>query len=597
MSDSIRHIRDSDWYWVIRSFAATVYRIFAGALSHKFPMVTSIFVLDLFSAISRIVVVLIIALAVKVLSGDSSQSYFGINFEFSNSFETILIFGIAIGVISVIGAMAGFNSIRLSRKLGRWSNSLAMNDLYSVLALHPSVAAGVKIQPPGNVNLMLTQFPMHAGLATETLARMINPVLLFLFSILVLFVQQPIFAFVTLLLGMLFVPLFLRTGRRIQSNARAFYSKHALELGAGVSSLANLMNSQHGIANKQTEAGSLAGLDFVNRFFDSYDMNMLANERAGLIVSLADALLRPVLFVVLVSMVFLGELTVEATIAFLGSLTYLFMSAKSVSGLFINLLRFHPQVQQYHKLLDAASSQNLTPDAKPLGFPSSLKVRQLTDNSNSFTMKPGHIGLGLIDNRVSTLNLGRLLPAIIGDDAQNQNLLNNLYFVSSSFRFAKTTIIEQLCTSGYDVDREKIAIQHCVDLGAADCIQKLPRGYQTELSEDVWNKLNAASRVALRIVPLMMWPQPNLIMIDVGVISGLGEKIIPVLKKSLQKSYIFLLLENGSNCPQYEVENYFSLVNWELTGIGKQGWFINEVASSGSGQSKEGELSNLDLIM
>ncbi len=112
-----------------------------------------------------------------------------------------------------------------------------------------------------------------------------------------------------------------------------------------------MLSNQHGVIEKSDSLST--EFSFARKFFDSFDKNLLANHKIGLIMAILEATLRPILLVGLGLLVFTGTFTVDTAVAFFGSLAYLLSSIRTTFSYGTNLLRFQPQVNLYHNFIDS----------------------------------------------------------------------------------------------------------------------------------------------------------------------------------------------------------------------------------------------------
>lgn len=568
-----------------------VVRLLRQTIKSRPGMLASIVAMDSVSAICRIASVLLIAAAVGLFTSKSGADLFGYHIDVSLSLRAIILFGIVIGLCTFSGAVASYGSTRMSRRLGRWLNERSMDELYDIMAKSPPEIAAARFEQTANLNTVLTQVPMHTGLAAETVSRIIHPLIMIVFAGLTLLYQQPGPSLVAFAGIGLFLPVLVATNALIHRNAQSFYSATAMVFGKGVSTLITRATSQYGISNKRFNTqNTISNLPFISDFFDSFDTNHLGNERVGLVVAIMDALLRPILFVGLGTLVFYGEFTLQETIEFLGSLAYLFGSARNVSSLVTNLVRFHPQVQPYFDFLDSGVTSRNGHELS-LDFPAEgLKIPHAQSGAGEFPLavKPGEIVLIKSSIPLSTLTLGELLPAILGSAAADAAVLDRLRFVAGAFRFSDVPIMEQLCASARTPDREQLAGLFCERLGAAKCIERLPEGYDTRMNESVWNSLDAAARAALRLVPLAIDRMPTISIIDVGAIQSIGMAAMPVLHSEFSESILFLFVHDSTTVPDYHAHHYLAYSRPAGVTSGNKEWFQTVMADGQPASSDSG---------
>jgi len=547
-------------------FSGLIIRIALVSLKNKYPLVALIFALNALSAISKLAVVLIIALAVKALGNESGFSMFG--FYIENSIQSIFILGGGLGIVALVGAICGYYSVYNSRALGRWANQKAMMEIQEIISLPPAEAQRVKLVIPQNPNILLTQLPLHTGLAYEAIAMMLNPALLILFSLAALFYQNSIFALAVLFGSVFIFPILVKTGIGIQRNAKSFYGEQALNMGSGINTMITLLNSQHGIIPKSNDDEKRV---FSKIFFDSFDKNILANHKTALVIAVLEAVLRPAIFIAMCTMMYLGKFTVEAAIAFLGSLAYFLSSSRTVSSLLTNLLRFQPQVKQYFDFVDAFDNIDL---AEPLNPKQNDKI--------------GSVTVVLLPKPMSTLTLGYYLPSLLNQKGSfNQQ---NVFFVFSNFRFhTGISILEQLCGNAEPSEELKDkTILLCENIDATSSMLKLKDGLDTKLSEHVWNQLNSAARVALRTVPLALKPSGSTVLIDINVVKNLAPNLFPKLINSFSHCDLYITT-NGEKVGQIIADGYYIIDSLGKLNYGDRVWFETELT-----RHKEEMLQKID---
>lgn len=549
----------------------------------------AILLLDALAAASRIGALVAIAAAIGLFTSQDGKAFLGYHVNVPPTVRSVAAFTGTIAVLTLLGGMATYFSARLSRQFGRAMNEKTLRDIIGFLGLPPAVAAHAKMPVPRNLNTVFTQIPIHAGLAAETLARLVHPLFLVLFTGALLLWYQPLVAIIAFGAFLAFLPLFLRTTDVIRKNARGFYADRAVELGSVVAASITRLSGQHGIVPKsRVDETSLIEAAPVRAFFDSYDINLLANERIGLLLALADSVVRPALFALICGLVFLEGYPVDAAVAFLGGLAYLLGSARSASGLLINLVRYQPQVARYFGLVDAVAVAHST-GAAP-GNWQDVTIRALDERNQKaeLVVAPGEVGLVLSDRPLSTFTLGSLVADLFSTEVPRD--MDRLAFVSGGFRFTPVSVISQLCGGVVDADRAGAARQLAAGLGADRSFSALPNGYETILSEDVWAGLDAAARVALRIVPLAVNASP-IVFVDIAAIQSVGEKGWPAVREVLSGSCLFLFVPIGGNPPALAANWYFSVYGGGLR-IGSPEWFRGQMRAQ---QMPETAIGRADL--
>jgi hypothetical protein len=266
----------------------------------------------------------------------------------------------------------------------------------------------------------------------------------------------------------------------------------------------------------------------------------------------------------------------------LGSIAYLLASSRNIASLLTNLVRYHPQVRRYFRFLDSGVTTHVDEPGPGAELPLSLFVpaRDADQQEQTVRVNVGEIVLFKSEIALSTLSLGTLISRLLGNAANQNEVLGRIKFVSGGFRFAKVSVMEQLCASQRTPERESKARSLCEELGASACLGELANGYETTMNEQVWNAMDAASRAAIRLVPLCIDKSPFIAIIDVGTIQSLGEKILPKLRAEFSGSYLFLFALDGATCPDYAVDHFMTISAGDLPQIGDRDWFRQSVVTS-----------------
>lgn len=581
-------------------FARFLFRLSKRAYIEKKALLISIFVLDAVSAISKITLVLLFAAVATSFTNNEMPQAFGITLPLEYSISGIVILGIVVGLIAVTGAICAYFSVYQARKLGRWANYRAMYRVHSALAQRPQSAIMSRYRLPGNLNILLTQLPIHTGLAYETLARLVNPIVLLCVATLALFYQQPFFTIGSIIIGLIATPFLAKAALEIRANAKNFYSDHASGLGAGVNITTGLMNNQHGIIEKPT--GVKEQLSFAREFFNSFDKNLLANDKTGLLISLVDAVLRPLLFIVLCSLVFLERFTIGEAIAFLGSLAYVLASSRTVGAYLTNILRFHPQVREYLRLVDDTDWEALRSDSSD-NINTLTKIPFTTKSGDIGTFRAGEISMVMVKKSIATMHLGEILPPLFCGQINKPELRRNLFFANAKFRFAQgVSVMDQLL--GEADSRMVGALSHCErilnELSIVSEIDQLPQGKQSEMNEYVWGRLGADARFAMRVVPLLLRREGSLLFVEASIFQAASVGTLEVVRRNLRNRYLFIVLTEGVSCKEMAVDKYIRVDDTAIEAAGNREWFYSMVAveaeKSKSGGDEHGAIEMTSLL-
>lgn len=572
----------------LKQFSDFVLDIVRNTIKYRPLLFFKIVCFDAINAASKIAVVVVIALSVKALGAEGHTTIF-LNLSIPRTTDAIYGFGALIALIGLIAAVSGYASAFLSRKLGRWANQHSISQIQHILHLSPDQAKKVKYTPPVNINILLTQLPLHTGLAYETIARAINPIALLLFASAALLYQQPMFAGIVFLISILVIPLILKVSLGTQQNAKSFYGKHALNLGFEVNKLINNLNYQHGVSEKI----ELTKDEMANHFFDSFDRNMLANDKTALIITILDAIIRPVLFVFVGVLVFSEKFSIEAAIAFLGSLAYLLASSRTVLSLFTNLLRFQPQVKQYLDLLQ--SYHSILGERKNIEYVGNTNIQENSTADNQENL----FAMALLNKPLSTLTIGHFMPQLIMWSQENGFEANNeIYFVAAQFRFDPSkTVAEHLCgASSYSKQTFERAKSIADLLDASDSFISLPNSWHTILSENTWKNLSSAARVGLRVIPLALKNPKSTLCIDIDVIKSFNtqktKNLVDIFK------HCNTIITTTTEFIELPNINTFIIINSEgkMESSSNQRWFtekLNECKSKNS--NDDGEIDQASL--
>ena len=282
-------------------------------------------------------------------------------------------------------------------------------------------------------------------------------------------------------------------------------------------------------------------------------------------------MVRPILFIFIGVLVFSGEFSTQAAIAFLGSLAYVLSSSRTVLSLFTNLLRYQPQVKQYTDLLDSYEENNSEKENNYI-------VNETTPSSTNEKKKL--LAMVLLNKPLTTLTAGHFMPQLISWSQENGHYINDeIYFVGAQFRFDHSkTVAEHLCgTSNFDSQILSKAKSIADYLDATDSFVNLTDSWDTHLSEKIWNELSPAARVCLRVIPLALKNPSSTLFIDIAII------------KSINPSYLNKLIDSLIHCNLFVtttsdffdfpiIETYISINEKGIINSSKNyDWFIEEL--------------------
>lgn len=565
-----------------RVFAAVNGELVRAMFATRPWTVAGVLALDGLSVATRIATLALLSVIAGAFGGDGRLSFAGWTIRVTGGFAETMVLALGIGVISLVGAWAAYETVRRSRSLGRHINEIAMERVLQRTCLLPTEAMHAAM-PPVDLNRMLTQNSIHTGLAAETLLKLVNPLGLFLVSWLLLGYLSISIAFLILLAGLVFLPFYLRQSYKVQTDVKEFYSIRADGLAGSIAQTATVLSGQLGMVPEMPAKMRLGRMDAVHRFLDGLDRNILANEWLGLSISIASAILVPIVLLTLGLLTARGQMTISTMVAFIGGFVYLTAATRTVSSHATNLLRFFPQVHALSVFVgkDGLVSAPRTDEASVAPEPGAtapLKPVVLSMPGGArMTVAPCE-RLGLIaDRRVSRLELpGLLLPLL--EAGLDRILLPRLCFVAGSYRFPVGGTVANMLT-GTEASAAASLPALLERFGIAAEIAALPQQLDTIMSEAIWQGFSGSARGAARLIPLMLKPDPKLVLIDWAAISHLNAKHLPSLLEPFARSFVVIVLQDA-NCPAGLAEKFLAVRDHHTVGLGDrewlEGWAVRE---------------------
>ena len=541
------------------------------------------------SVISRISAVLILSLMATAMNNDGKLTLR--NYEFTlpdNLFHQGLIGGSLILVCLLFSAVFGFTAVFFARKLARWMNEQAIDDIMTGLAQSPEVAIRAPYTDPDVFNRFLTQNAIHYGMLSETLIRMANPIALFILAWVVVFFQTPSLAIGVVLFVILFTPLFLKLFLRTQNVAQNFYADSAVTMGQGVNSAVLSLNPQYGLFHGPQQEKMVKHFPYMRDFLDALDDNILANERMGLLVGVIGALF--VAFVVGVNSYLADQKAIDigGIIALTGGFLYLVASARTVSSLLTNLVRFYPQVKSIRDFAEPLKSPE-SPKTN-IGLPKTFIVKasdQETTQLDGLKIVRGGARVGLITPfPLSKFSITKILTPLISPGANKETLARNLNFVSARYRFKPDETIATNISAGRAESLER-SVQLAENLGVLEEFNALPDGLATMLDENIFKSLSGVARTALRLLPLMSSTEPRLVIIDVSAVRNLNPNTFDDIFENLNDAFVIILMSDH-DCPKNLAETFLLSDGEKITGIGDREWLSTLELDQTQQQSNDG---------
>lgn len=496
-----------------------------------------------------------------------------------------------IAALLLISAIVGFFAVYGARKLARWMNERAIDDIMSGLATSPDIALKGGETDPNIFNRLLSQNAIHYGMMSETLVRMANPIVMFTLAWIVVFVQSPPLGIGIIVFVILFAPIFLKLFARTHNVAEDFYSNSATIMGQGISKEILTLNPQYGVYHGPHHEMRLKHNPYMADFLDALDNNILANERMGLLVGIIGALF--VGFVVAVNSYLASNQTLDigGLIALTGGFLYLVASARTVSSMLINLVRYYPQVKNVVDFSAPLLAAGPSEPALPLPETIVLRVNGEADyksQHDTLRLTRGRSRFGLITPApLSKFTLAGILQPLVAPGAPIETLSQNIVFVSARYRFKPNETISTNFNGGRPELSER-ASEIAMTMGVYEEFEALPNGFSTLMTDAVFNTLSGTARTALRLVPIMANPAPRLVVIEMSAIRNLNPRTFDPIFELLTDCFVVIKMDS-KDCPANLAETFVVSDGEKILGIGDRDWLsqpeitIAKSASTGNG--------------
>ena len=559
-----------------KGFIALVKGILLRCLRGRPKLTFAILAADTLSVIGRISAVLILSVMASVMKNDGLLKFKSYEVFLS---ENLFVQGL-IGASAMIGclllsALFGFAAVLLARKMARWMNEQAIDDIMSGLAQSPDIAVQAPYTDPDIFNRLLTQNAIHYGMISETLLRMANPIVMFALAWVVVFIQAPTLAIGIIVFVILFSPIFLRLFIKTQRVAQDFYADSATTMGQGISTAVLSLVPQYGVFFGPHQEKMVKQHPYMRNFLDALDNNILANERVGLLVGVIGALFIGFVIGVNSYLASLEAINIGGIIALTGGFLYLVASARTVSSLLTNLVRFYPQVRSVN---DFAQPLKSPPVAKTnIALPEALLIK--SDKVKLRLVKGGE-RVGLISPYpLSKFTLEKFLTPIITPGGNIETLSRNLAFVSARYRYKVGETITINLNAGR-VEYSQNAVEIAQAMGVLAEFEALPQGLSTQMTESVFKTLSGTARTALRLIPLMANPESRLVLIDVAAVRNLNPTTFDAVFSHMKNSMILIIMPDN-DCPKNLVETFILTDGERVLDIGDREWLSQQKIKSG----------------
>jgi ABC-type multidrug transport system fused ATPase/permease subunit len=559
-------------------FLQTNGRIWREMWKGKRASLFHVILLMIFTAWVRMFMIVLLAGAAHVLGNNGTVDLLGLEISLGSKLEAVILMAAFMAAITFAATWTSYEAERRIWALGRWMNELAASRTDEIIRMGPQLQSLMRFARPANINVLMTQVPMHVGMAAVTLVRMLNPVTLMVFAGAVIVFKQPLIAISILAIAACIVPFYVAQSLSIQANSKKFYTNAASAYGIGVNRRISLLNSQSGVAIPANLSKDVVREPYYKEYMDAFDRNVLANELIMMVVSFTGVLLVPLLFLVLGLMYSYGHFSLGSLITTIGAVLYLITSARSVASNITNLIRFFSQARLHHRLLDAAEDATRRAQQRPPASDGELpailhlELRGNEAGIDTVVVRLGESVLLSVEEPISNFSLGAVVAPLVESAALPAALYDQLSFVGSTYRFGEGTVWEHLTARKPEASLDEVE-QCCGRLNALESFRALPLGLQTPLNEDAWNALDWHARLALRTVPLILSPTA-LVIIDSAVVQGAGSDAFAGLLAEFDRSFVFVTVTAGNAIPEFGGRACGVVAGGRLLGWGDRSWFL-----------------------
>lgn len=568
-----------------REFLGMIFRALTLVIRRETKLALSILLADGLWVATRMGALGAVSAIAYILNGDGSLTIGSFKYIAPDDpWQLGLLAAVSLSSVVFVAALAKYLGAWLSRRLAHRMNERFIDRVVAAFATSPSRSVAVDPIHPDELPRMLTQNGFHYGMFCETLLRMFSPMALFVLAFAVVaslsfWVAGAIVGFV-----LLASPLYIRAFTRTVKVASSFYSDQAARMGGSVAGLISLLTSQFGIMRPTKDALDLNHNPDMERFLDAFDDNILANERIDLLMGVLGAVFVGILAALSLPMIETGQFSAAGVIALLGSFIFLVSSGRTLMGMGVNLLRFYPQIRY---ALDLTNTVQQEPEYDGGPLPDSITVTASQEGSPVpyLILKPGaeeRLAL-LYPQMLSKFTLAPVLTALSSGDPQlRATLAKHVRFLSHRYRYAPgRTVSSHLGLGEGDDDR---ILELAEFLGARSDYEALPDGFDTPMSEAMYQSLGGEARTSLGLLPLMREQGPRLVLIDAVAIQNLNPLTFAGIFEKMPEAIIVIVLADN-NCPDNMAHVFARLKDGTVTSIGGREWMtgqtLNTTASGG----------------
>jgi len=544
-------------------------------LKPNWILVLSVAALSFLSAVSQALTIGFVAYTLDFIQSPRSLGIGFIDSILDNPKSSLLLFGILLALISVGGTWSRYRAALFCRRVGRLFHERVLSESVSRVNSLNAIPASLGLLDEATLQRSIGRNGAILGRTTESLVRMIEPMLRLGVGVGILIYIDWRMGFVLIPLVMLMFPGLYAVNARLRRVSDVFYESSTPTMGRHVREIVQFINSQNvdqygGRGHRIDE--SLKGDDTMTTYLDELDSMTLASQRVQFILNSINATALGLALVGAGYLASRGEIRWSEAMASLMALWQIQQASLQCGSNLSMLTRFYSFIVKTRKLMSIAPLPTVVSDETTLSAlgdtPVFLSCEDgLSAGYHEMQLTPGDRVYLVTDTALDRLNFIRLLEPLSDASGRTaKEFVGMASFVSSRYRVFDENF-EQATNAG----PKKCVSTLLEDLGLKEEIRDLGITPKTRLEQRHWAQMSGPLRAALTLISATRSPC-EILVCDGRLLHGLAPAVSDRLLDIFDDR--ILLIHHASNRLKRALTDRFIVVEQGLIrGMGDEQWF------------------------
>lgn len=522
----------------------------------------------------------------------------GVNFldrMLSNTIMMLVMFGTCLLMISLLGACATYAASIKSRAMAR-----SCHERCAVLALRTmndssSLNRAGLPESESDLRRLVVRNTNHMGKAVESLISLAAPAWRMLVAAIILFSIDFKLSLMSAPLFLFLLPMVYKLSSGVQKNAKSFYEDSVLGLSRRVGAIVRLISGQNALAGPRwtKHFTELYEKDKeVLTYFEEYDKLQLAQDRVQFATSAATSAL--IVFAMMVGgyMAVVSDKSWGMVVAYLLALVQMVNAMKNALAHLTNLSVFYPATSQYRQFIFAAE-KNIEPyaddDKSFKEACKSIHIRSVYDKISGidtvdFDLSPGIPVYYLTPQfEMDRLTVAKVVEPLIESTTIHRGFwADHTFFISLRSGSRTGSLRMHLGGGGEDENADEKVEELIHALNLQPKIDSLPKGLDTDITEEIWADLHPDLRMTIIIGPIIP-DHRRIVLFDLRLFRHMECDTARAVLELLRDRYV-LLVTSMLHPPRWLAEVVIQIEDGRVQRIGDISEFASTEESSGTAE-------------